>query len=79
MTERDPCERCEEMIQPYLDRDLQPAEVAEAERHLDTCVYYRRRYRFELSLRRYIRVTASERMPDGLKEKLAELRGLPGL
>lgn len=79
MTERDPCERCEEMIQPYLDRDLQPAEVAEAERHLDTCVYCRRRYRFELSLRRYIRVTASERMPDGLKEKLAELRGLPGL
>ena len=79
MTERDPCERCEEMIQPYLDRDLQPAEVAEAERHLATCVYCRRRYRFELSLRRYIRVTASERMPDGLKEKLAELRGLPGL
>ena len=79
MTERDPCERCEEMIQPYLDRDLQPAEVAEAERHLDTCIYCRRRYRFELSLRRYIRVTASERMPDGLKEKLAELRGLPGL
>ncbi len=78
MTERDPCERCEEMLQPYLDRDLQPAEVAEAERHLDGCVYCRRRYRFELSLRRYIRVTASERMPEGLKAKLAELRELPG-
>ncbi len=78
MTERDPCERCEEMLQPYLDRDLEPAEVAEAERHLDGCAYCRRRYRFELSLRRYIRISASERMPEGLKAKLAELRGLPG-
>jgi hypothetical protein len=66
------------MLQPYLDRDLQPGEVAEAERHLDGCVYCRRRYRFERSLRRYIRVTASERMPEGLKAKLAELRGLAG-
>jgi anti-sigma factor (TIGR02949 family) len=78
VTERDPCERCEELLQSYLDRELQPAEVAEAERHLDGCIYCRRRYRFEASLRRYIRTTACERMPEGLKAKLAELRGLPG-
>jgi anti-sigma factor (TIGR02949 family) len=78
VTERDPCERCEEMLQPYLDRDLELAEVAEAERHLDGCAYCRRRYRFELSLRRYIRISASERMPEGLKAKLAELRGPAG-
>jgi anti-sigma factor (TIGR02949 family) len=70
------CERCEEMLQPYLDRDLAPVEVAEAEGHLNGCAYCRRRYRFEVSLRRYIRVSASERMPDGLRAKLAELREL---
>ena len=72
------CEKCEELLQGYLDRELVQAEVDEAERHLNGCVYCRRRYRFEASLRRYIRVTASERMPDGLKAKLAELRELPG-
>jgi anti-sigma factor (TIGR02949 family) len=65
------------MLQPYLDRDLAPGEVAEAERHLSTCEYCRRRYRFEESLRRYIRISASERIPEGLRAKLAELRQLP--
>jgi len=71
----DPCERCEQMLQPYLDRDLDAAAVAEAEKHLDACSYCRRRYRFEETLRRYVRLTASERMPDGLMAKLSELRG----
>ena len=39
MTERDPCERCEELLQGYLDRELVQAEVDEAERHLNGCVY----------------------------------------
>ena len=68
------CERCEELLQGYLDRDLSPAEVLVAEGHLDGCDYCRRRYRFEERLRRYIRVSASERMPAGLLQKLAELR-----
>ena len=72
------CEKCEELLQGYLDRELVQAEVDEAERHLNGCIYCRRRYRFEATLRRYIRVTASERMPEGLKDKLTELRGLPG-
>jgi anti-sigma factor (TIGR02949 family) len=72
------CERCEELLQPYLDRDLAPAEVKVAESHLNGCSYCRRRYRFEVTLRRYIRVSASERMPDGLRDKLAELRELAG-
>ncbi len=78
MKAMDPCAKCEEMLQPYLDRDLGPEEVAQAERHLDTCEYCRRRYRFEVSLRRYIRVSATERMPEGLRAKLAQLRQLPG-
>jgi anti-sigma factor (TIGR02949 family) len=68
------CEKCEELLQGYLDRDLAPAEVAVAETHLNGCDYCRRRYRFEQTLRRYIRTSASERMPVGLMQKLAELR-----
>lgn len=69
------CEKCEELLQGYLDRDLTDAEVGIAEGHLDGCDYCRRRYRFEAHLRRYIRVSAIERMPAGLMAKLAELRG----
>lgn len=71
-----PCDRCEELLQDFLDRTLSDAEWAEAERHLDDCDYCRRRYRFEISLRRYVRTTAAERMPPGLMDKLQELRGL---
>jgi anti-sigma factor (TIGR02949 family) len=69
------CEKCEELLQDYLDRELAPNEVLIAEGHLDGCDYCRRRYRFEQTLRRYIKVSASERMPAGLLAKLAELRG----
>ncbi|MBA2332479.1 MAG: zf-HC2 domain-containing protein [Actinobacteria bacterium] len=75
MTGHDPdCEKCEELLQGYLDRDLAADEVVVAEGHLDGCDYCRRRYRFEERLRRYIRVSASERIPVGLRQKLAELR-----
>jgi hypothetical protein len=72
----EPCDRCEELLQDWLDRTLSDAEWQEAEAHLSGCDYCRRRYRFEQSLRRYVRTTASERMPPGLMEKLSELRGL---
>ncbi len=71
----DPCAKCEEMLQPYLDRDLTDAERAEAEKHLERCSYCRRRYRFEVSLRRYVRQAASEQMPRELKDRLLALRG----
>ena len=50
-------------MQPYLDRDLDDAQVREAEAHLDGCSYCRRRYRFEVSLRRYVRTATNEQMP----------------
>ena len=75
MSRQGDCEKCEELLQGYLDRDLPRQEVLVAERHLDGCDYCRRRYRFEAHLRRYIRTTATERMPAGLMAKLAELRG----
>ena len=70
-----PCEACEELLQGYLDRELTDAEVELAESHLDGCDYCRRRYRFEAALRRFIKVSAVERMPEGLMAKLTELRG----
>lgn len=70
----DPCTHCEEMMQPYLDRILTIDELAEAEEHLAECDYCRRRYRFEESLRIYVRQAVSEPMPPALKEKLAALR-----
>jgi predicted anti-sigma-YlaC factor YlaD len=69
------CEKCEELLQAYLDRDLSAEEVLIAEGHREGCDCCRRRYRFEAHLRRYIRISASERMPAGLLAKLAQLRG----
>ncbi len=68
------CDKCEELLQGYLDRELSTEEVAVAEMHLEACDYCRRRYRFEASLRQYVRTTAAERMPPGLMAKLAQLR-----
>ena len=70
----DPCAHCEEMMQPYLDRILTEDEMVEAEAHLEQCGYCRRRYRFEESLRIYVRQAVDEQMPAELKEKLAALR-----
>jgi mycothiol system anti-sigma-R factor len=74
MGHADPCEKCEEVMQPYLDRALDEEERAEAEAHLDRCGYCRKRYRFEESLRQFVRKACSEEMPPELKEKLAALR-----
>jgi anti-sigma factor (TIGR02949 family) len=71
----DPCDRCEELLQDFLDRTLTNEEWAEAEQHLAGCDYCARRYKFEESLRRYVKLSAAERMPPGLMDKLQELRG----
>ena len=76
MSGHDDCEKCEELLQGFLDRELTEAEVALAESHLDLCSYCRRRYAFEESLRRYVKLSAVERMPPGLMDRLADLRGL---
>jgi anti-sigma factor RsiW len=68
------CEKCEEIMQPYLDRVLDAAELAEAEAHLSECGWCERRYRFEVSLRQFVRQAADEPMPAQLKAKLAALR-----
>ena len=72
--EIDPCEKCEEMMQPYLDKQLSDAERAEADAHLALCSYCRKRYVFEERLRMFVRQAAVEEMPPDLKQKLADLR-----
>jgi anti-sigma factor (TIGR02949 family) len=68
------CVDCERMLQPYLDRVLTDAEMAEAEEHLDECSYCRKRYRFEQELHMYVRTATTEPMPAELKQRLADLR-----
>jgi anti-sigma factor (TIGR02949 family) len=68
------CEKCEELIQPFLDRDLDESERREAEAHLDDCGYCRKRYRFEVELRRFVRRACDEPMSPELKAKLSSLR-----
>jgi anti-sigma factor RsiW len=70
----DPCAHCEEMMQPYVDHTLTEAERLEAEHHLDECDWCRRRYRFEESLRVYVRQVVTEPMSASLRRKLSELR-----
>jgi anti-sigma factor RsiW len=73
MTET-PCEHCERMMQPYIDRVLSAQERREAEEHLARCDWCAKRYRFEEELRQYVRVAVAEPMPLELKEKLRALR-----
>ena len=70
----DPCDQCEEMLQPFLDRELNEEERQVAEGHLAGCEYCRKRYRFEERLRRFVRQAVDEPMPPELKKKLSELR-----
>ena len=53
-----------------LDAD----ERARFEAHLAECELCRRRYRFEESLRRFVRQACVEPMPPELKERLSALR-----
>ena len=70
----DLCDRCEEQMQPFLDRRLDDTERAEAEAHLEQCGYCARRYRFEVSFRQFVRLACSEEMAPELKARLVALR-----
>jgi anti-sigma factor RsiW len=70
----DPCDKCEEMMQPFLDGTLSEYEVAQAQSHLEKCSWCAKRYKFEERLRHYVRVAGSEPMSPELKAKLAALR-----
>ena len=68
------CSDCEEMMQPYMDKVLSDEQMREAKEHLERCPPCEKRFRFEVSLRRYVRIAVDEPMTEELKEKLAGLR-----
>jgi anti-sigma factor (TIGR02949 family) len=74
MTEIHRCDWCEEVLQPYLDRDLNEAEQKEVEVHLKDCKYCRDRYKLEQDLRRLVRQAVVEPMAPALKQRLSALR-----
>ena len=74
---KDPCAHCEEMMQPYLDRVLTDEEMVEAEAHLAECDVLPRRYRFEESLRVYVRQAVSEQMPAGAEGRSSAALRIP--
>jgi anti-sigma factor RsiW len=68
------CDKCEELMQPFLDGSLSDEEVEQAQHHLELCSWCAKRFRFEERLRHYVRVAVSEPMSPDLKAKLAALR-----
>jgi anti-sigma factor (TIGR02949 family) len=70
----DLCDKCEELMQPFLDGVLSEAQVREAKEHLERCSWCAKRYKFEVDLRHFVRVAVQEPMPPELKAKLSALR-----
>ena len=74
MSEMDPCEWCEQALQPYLDRELNTEDETKVKSHLAACSWCEKRYKFEEDLRILVRQTVVEPMEPELKAKLANLR-----
>ena len=74
MTADPRCDWCEEVLQPYLDRELTADERKEAKAHLDECKYCEKRYKFEEGFRRLVHSAVIEPMEPALKARLANLR-----
>ena len=67
------CEEAARRLHTFLDRELDDAEIAEVQAHLDGCKECHSKFRFEASFKRLIMTRSSEQAaPSGLREKLAE-------
>jgi anti-sigma factor (TIGR02949 family) len=71
------CERCEELLQLYVDGELDEGDAHTAEAHLDRCGYCRSRYRLERRFRAVLRQFAAEPISDELRQRLSSLRLMP--
>src|SRR5262249_19560346 len=74
MSEIDPCDWCEEGLQPYLDRDRNATGVEKVKHPRAECSWCEKRFKFESALRRPVRQAVVEPMEPALKAKLAALR-----
>ena len=70
----DPCAKCEEMLQPFLDRELSEAEYTMAEAHLDECGVLPQALHVRGDAAALRAPGVVEEMPPELKQKLAALR-----
>ena len=67
------CEEAERRLHTFLDRELDEAEIAEVQAHLDDCKECHSKFRFEASFKRLVMTRSSEQAaPSGLREKLVE-------
>ena len=75
MSEVDPCDWCEEVLQPYLDRDLNETDVEKVKHAPRTrAAGARSASSSRPDLRRLVRQAVVEPMEPALKAKLAALR-----
>lgn len=68
------CAKCEELLQPYVDRVLTPEQRLTVQAHLDDCGYCARCYRLEERLRIHVRRCCDEQMSEELTQRLLSLR-----
>jgi len=71
---RELCDKCEKLLQLYVDGELNEAEALDAEAHLERCGYCLRRFRFERQFRTRLRQLRAEPVSAELMVKLASLR-----
>ena len=70
------CEEAAKRLHTFLDRELDQAEIAEVQSHLDNCEECYSKFRFEGSFKRLIKTGSSQQTaPSKLRGKLA---GRPG-
>ena len=74
MSEVDPCDWCEEVLQPYLDRDLNETDVEKVKSTSPRAAGARSASSSRPDLRRLVRQAVVEPMEPALKAKLAALR-----
>ena len=68
------CEEAARRLHTFLDRELDEAEVAEVQAHLDNCTECHSKFRFEASLKRLIKTSSSEQSASAsLRDRLSKL------
>ena len=79
MTTRPDCSKCEELLQPFLDRSLTAEERATVQHHIENCSACARCYKLEEVLWKHVRNCCDQQASlefasSELKQKLSDLR-----
>jgi mycothiol system anti-sigma-R factor len=68
------CRDCLENLDPYLDRELTEAELAEVKRHLADCPPCEDYYRLQVNVKRLVKVCCDQgQAPAHLRSKLRQI------